>query len=50
VGDLDAAKRELEAKGVQFPAGIRDTDQLRIANFTDPDGTRLNITQMKRRG
>ena len=50
VPDIDAAKRELESRGVAFPNGIRDTEELRIAHFADPDGTALNIIQMKRRG
>ncbi len=50
VSDIQAAKLELEAKGVQFPEGVRDNRQLLIANFTDLDGTHLNIVQMKPRG
>jgi catechol 2,3-dioxygenase-like lactoylglutathione lyase family enzyme len=47
VDDLDAAVLELKARGVVFPAGVRETNELREASFADPDGTPLYLAQIK---
>jgi predicted enzyme related to lactoylglutathione lyase len=41
VPDVEAAKGELEAAGVAFPAGIIDSGVCHIAPFSDPDGNGL---------
>jgi catechol 2,3-dioxygenase-like lactoylglutathione lyase family enzyme len=38
VDDVEAARSELEAKGVQFTGDIFDTGVCHMALFTDPDG------------
>jgi catechol 2,3-dioxygenase-like lactoylglutathione lyase family enzyme len=40
VPDVEAARKELEAKGVSF-AGTRDSGVCHMAFFNDPDGNRL---------
>ena len=40
VPDVEAAKRELEAKGVEFQ-GMTDTGVCHMAFFSDPDGNAL---------
>jgi catechol 2,3-dioxygenase-like lactoylglutathione lyase family enzyme len=47
VHDVDKVYEELKAKGVSFEEEPRDTPWGgRIANFTDPDGNSLQITQI----
>ena len=41
VDDVEAARRELEAKGVEFYGEILDTGVCHMAFFTDPDGNDL---------
>jgi catechol 2,3-dioxygenase-like lactoylglutathione lyase family enzyme len=41
VEDVDAARAELEAKGVEFQGETFDTGVCHMANFTDPDGNVL---------
>jgi catechol 2,3-dioxygenase-like lactoylglutathione lyase family enzyme len=41
VPDVDAARTELEAKGVQFAGETIETGVCRMAFFTDPDGNAL---------
>jgi catechol 2,3-dioxygenase-like lactoylglutathione lyase family enzyme len=41
VDDVDAARAELEAKGVQFDGETIETGVCRMAFFTDPDGNAL---------
>ncbi len=41
VEDVDAARAELEAKGVEFVGETFDTGVCHMANFTDPDGNVL---------
>ncbi len=41
VDDVEAARAELEAKGVQFAAPTFDTGVCHMALFTDPDGNDL---------
>ena len=41
VEDADAARAELEAKGVEFSGETFDTGVCHMANFTDPDGNVL---------
>ena len=43
VADVEAAKAELEAAGVEFPAGIIDSGVCHIAPFADPDGNGLML-------
>lgn len=47
VADIEAAIDALKARGVAFPHGWRDTGELRMANFSDPDGTHLYLFQSK---
>jgi predicted enzyme related to lactoylglutathione lyase len=41
VEDVDAAREELEAKGVQFVGETFDTGVCHMATFADPDGNEL---------
>ena len=41
VEDVAAARAELEAKGVEFVGGTRDTGVCHMAFFRDPDGNEL---------
>lgn len=41
VDDVDAARAELEGKGVQFSGDTLDTGVCKMAFFTDPDGNDL---------
>ena len=41
VGDVDAARVELEAKGVVFDGETIETGVCRMASFKDPDGNAL---------
>ena len=43
VADVDAAKRALEAKGVEFLGDTFDTGVCHMAIFRDPDGNRLML-------
>ncbi len=43
VDDVAAARVELEAKGVVFPADTMDTGVCHMALFTDPDGNDLML-------
>jgi catechol 2,3-dioxygenase-like lactoylglutathione lyase family enzyme len=43
VEDVDAAKAELEAKGVTFSGDTLDTGVCKMALFTDPDGNDLML-------
>ena len=43
VDDVQAAREELEAKGVQFQGDILDTGVCHMAFFTDPDGNDLML-------
>jgi catechol 2,3-dioxygenase-like lactoylglutathione lyase family enzyme len=45
--DLDAAYRELEAKGITFEGPVREIASigLKIAFFTDPSGVRVELTE-----
>jgi catechol 2,3-dioxygenase-like lactoylglutathione lyase family enzyme len=43
VGDVAAARAELEAKGVDFEGGILDTGVCHMAFFRDPDGNALML-------
>jgi len=43
VEDVEAARRELEAKGVQFKGPTMDTGVCHMAIFTDPDGNDLML-------
>jgi predicted enzyme related to lactoylglutathione lyase len=43
VDDVEAARKELEAKGVQFDGETFDTGVCHMANFTDPDGNPLTL-------
>lgn len=43
VADVEAAKAELEAAGVEFPIGIIDSGVCHIAPFADPDGNGLML-------
>ncbi len=41
VDDVEAARAELEAKGVQFVGETFDTGVCHMATFSDPDGNQL---------
>jgi catechol 2,3-dioxygenase-like lactoylglutathione lyase family enzyme len=43
VADVEAAKGELEAAGVEFPIGVIDSGVCHIAPFSDPDGNGLML-------
>ncbi len=43
VDDVEAARAELEAKGVEFAGETLDTGVCHIALFTDPDGNDLML-------
>jgi catechol 2,3-dioxygenase-like lactoylglutathione lyase family enzyme len=43
VDDVEAAREELEAKGVQFAGDTFDTGVCKMAFFTDPDGNDLML-------
>jgi catechol 2,3-dioxygenase-like lactoylglutathione lyase family enzyme len=43
VDDVEATRRELEAKGVQFAGETLDTGVCRMALFSDPDGNDLML-------
>lgn len=43
VEDVDAARKELEAKGVEFLGETFDTGVCRMALFRDPDGNDLML-------
>jgi len=42
-GDIAEAKRELESRGVQFPADISEHPWGRIATFKDSEGNDLQL-------
>ena len=46
VADVDAARAELEAKGVVFDGETIETSVCRQAWFKDPDGNVLSLAQM----
>jgi predicted enzyme related to lactoylglutathione lyase len=41
VPDVDSARQELEAAGVEFPMGTIDSGVCHMAPFVDPDGNAL---------
>ncbi len=43
VDDVEVAKKELEAKGVEFAGDVFDTGVCHVALFTDPDGNDLML-------
>jgi len=43
VADVEAAKAELEAKGVEFGGDIFDTGVCHMAFFSDPDGNAIML-------
>jgi catechol 2,3-dioxygenase-like lactoylglutathione lyase family enzyme len=43
VDDVEVARAELEAKGVEFAGDILDTGVCHMAFFTDPDGNDLML-------
>lgn len=43
VDDVDVAREELEAKGVEFAGDTLDTGVCKMALFTDPDGNDLML-------
>ena len=43
VDDVDATRRELEAKGIEFRGGILDFGVCHQAFFADPDGNPLAL-------
>ncbi len=46
VPDVEEARRELEAKGIQFEGDTFDTSVCHMAHFRDPDG---NVLMLHRR-
>lgn len=45
VDDIEAARAELEARGLQFAAPTMDTGVCHMAHFKDPDGNVLMLHQ-----
>ena len=45
VADFDAAKADLESKGVEFVSQVIDSGMCKQAYFADPDGNGLAIHQ-----
>jgi catechol 2,3-dioxygenase-like lactoylglutathione lyase family enzyme len=43
VEDVEAARKELEAKGIEFAGDTLDTGVCHMAFFTDPDGNDLML-------
>jgi predicted enzyme related to lactoylglutathione lyase len=43
VDDVDATRRALEAKGIEFRGGILDSGVCHQAFFADPDGNPLTL-------
>lgn len=43
VDDVEAARAELEARGVEFEGDTFDTGVCHMAQFKDPDGNRLTL-------
>ena len=43
VDDVEAARAELEARGIAFRADTIDSGVCHMANFTDPDGNALML-------
>ena len=43
VGDVDAARRALEAKGIEFRGGVLDSGVCYQAFFADPDDNPLAL-------
>ena len=43
VDDVEEARAELEAKGVEFAADTMDSGVCHMAHFADPDGNRLML-------
>jgi len=43
VADVQEARTELEAKGVEFPADTMDSGVCHMAHFHDPDGNALML-------
>ena len=43
VDDVEVARGELEAKGVEFVADTMDSGVCHMAHFADPDGNRLML-------
>jgi predicted enzyme related to lactoylglutathione lyase len=43
VEDVEAARAELEAKGVEFVGETLDTGVCHMASFVDPDGNQLTL-------
>jgi predicted enzyme related to lactoylglutathione lyase len=43
VDDVHAARKELEAKGVEFTGEVMDSGVCFMAHFADPDGNRLML-------
>ncbi len=43
VDDVEAARKELEAKGIEFAGETMDTGVCHMAFFTDPDGNDLML-------
>lgn len=48
VDDLDKAVQGLEGRGISFPAGIQTFTHLRLAEFADPDGNRLQLFEWRK--
>jgi predicted enzyme related to lactoylglutathione lyase len=43
VEDVESARKDLEAKGVEFDGDTFDTGVCHMASFTDPDGNQLTL-------
>ena len=48
VADIEAAIEALSSKGVEFPQGWHPSGNLRLADFADPDGRPLYLSQSVR--
>jgi len=43
VENIEQAKADLEDKGIQFTTDILDFEKVKVAQFEDPDGNRLEL-------
>src|SRR3972149_6723111 len=48
VTDLDRAIEELRSKGVKFVSEVDEGEHVRLIDFEDPDGNRLQLFEFKK--
>ncbi len=47
-GDLDRAIEELRSKGMKFVSEVDEGEHVRLIDFEDPDGNRLQLFEFKK--